>query len=112
MTTAVLNYLKVQKKELPQADWKIICLVGSLACLLSLIFYVYQVNVLTGGTYIVNSYENKINSILQENKKLEVGFAENSFMGQVLARTQQLDFHKTASVKYIQIADNSVAIKK
>jgi hypothetical protein len=120
MTTAILALSraqsKIQKKiktaELPGVNWKVVCIFSVLMCLASLGFYIYQVVNLTGGTYSINSYEKQYQAISQENKKLEFGFAENSFLGQVLSKTQEMGFQKTASVKYISVPANSVAIKK
>jgi ABC-type transport system involved in cytochrome bd biosynthesis fused ATPase/permease subunit len=120
MTTATLAYSKVYKKahskaglaSLFQINWKIMCILLFLICSLALVFYIYQINILTRGTYLINSYEKKITTISQENKNLEVSFAENGFLEEVLAKTQQLDFQKTTSVKYIQISDSSVAMVK
>jgi hypothetical protein len=120
MTSATLTYSrmykKVQKKidsaSLPDMNWKMICFSGFLMCIFALIFYIYQINILTKGTYLINSYDKKIAEISEVNKKLEVSFAENSFLGEVLVKTQQLDFQKTSSVKYIQIPASSVAIAK
>ena len=74
-----------------------------------LIFYVWQINDLTKGSYLINNYEKEISKLNLENKNLEVSFAENSFMGQALSKIQALNFQKTTSVKYIQVLDNSVA---
>jgi len=117
MTTAALTYSRVRKSvtgkikeiELPQINWGIVCIAGLTLCVFMLFFYIYQINVLTKGTYLISSYEKNINEISKENKKLEVSFAENSFLGEVLTKTQELNFEKTTSVKYIQILEGSLA---
>lgn len=120
MSTAVLMLTrmkknvqrKVESAQVPQVNWAKFCLIGFAFCILLLIFYIYQINVLTRETYFISSYKNDINEILQANKKLEVNFAENSFLGEVLDRVQALDFEKTTSVKYIQVLDASLANAK
>ena len=120
MTTATLSYLRVQKKvrakvesvDLPSVNWKIICFAGSIITLALLVFYVIQINYLTASTYLTNSYENQISKLSDENKNLQVSFAEDSFLGQVSEKAQALNFQKTTSVKYIQISDNSFAIAR
>ena len=116
MTTAVLDYLKVQKRiqtkvgaiSFPEINWKMICVFGFIICLPLLVLYVWQINSLTKGTYLVNSYEKQINKLSSENKNLQVSFAENSFLGEALQKIQALNFEKTTSVKYVQIPDSSV----
>lgn len=117
MTTAIL---KLQKKvhvgissvDLPIINWKAIIFVGLLAGVVSIIFYAIQVNSLMGGSYLIGTYEKKIEKLTQENRDLQVSFAESDFMGQALAKAQKLDFEKTTSVKYVQILDNSFAVAK
>jgi len=107
MTTATLA--RIDSIELPSINWKVICFAGFFMALALLVFYVWQVNDLTRGSYFINSYEKQISQLSQENKNLQVSFAENSFLGQALLKVQALNFQKTTSVKYIQIPDNSVA---
>ena len=120
MTTIALNYLKVQRKiqtkvnsvSLPEINWKAVCFVGSFMSLALLVFYVWQINDLTRGSYVINNYEKQISKLSEENKNLEISFAEDSFLGQALLKIQALNFQKTTSVKYIQILDGSVAAAK
>lgn len=117
MTTAILTLGRVQKNlqakissvELPEVNWKIVCVVGFFMCLTLLVFYVWQVNALTGGSYSINNYQKQISKLSEENKNLQISFAENSFLGQALEKIHALNFQKTTSVKYIQIPDNFLA---
>ncbi len=119
MTTAVLGYLKVQKRirsrvksiRIPEINWKMVCFTGFFMSLALLVFYVWQINDLTKGSYLINSYEKQISKLFDENKNLQVFFAENDFLGQALIKAEALNFQKATSVKYIQILDNSVAKK-
>jgi len=118
MTTLALNYYKVQKNiqskinsiELPVINWRVIFFVGFFVGMALLVFYVWQVNCLTGGSYLINDYQNQINQLSQKNKNLEISFAENSFLGQALVKIQALNFQKVTSVKYIQIPDSSIQV--
>jgi len=58
----------------------------------------------------MTGYEKEISDLSRENRNLEVSFAESSFLGQVLAKTQEMNFQKTTFVKYIQILDTSFAL--
>lgn len=120
MTTATLTINRVQKNlqskidsvDLPLINWKMVCCVGFFMILALLFFYVWQVNGLTKGFYTINQYEKQISKLSDENKNLQVSFAENSFLGQALVKVQALNFEKTTSVKYIQIPENSIAMAK
>lgn len=117
MTTATLTFSRAQKNlqakidsiNLPIINWKIVCCTGFFIGLFLLIFYVWQINDLTRGYYLINSHEKQISKLSEENKNLEVSFAESSFLGQALIKIQALNFQKTTSVKYIHIPDSSVA---
>jgi hypothetical protein len=120
MTTLALTYTRMQKKvlksidavELPIVNWKIACLLCSVACLGLLIFYVYQINELTKGSYLINSYSKQVSQLSKENKNLQISFAENSFLGDALLKIQSMSFQKVSSVKYIQISENALAKAK
>jgi predicted PurR-regulated permease PerM len=120
MTTATLSFNRVQKNlqaridsvDMPMVNWKMICFIGFFISLVLLVFYVWQINDLTRGSYTINSYENQISHLSEGNKNLEVSFAESSFLGQALEKIQSLNFQKTTSVQYIQIPDESVAINQ
>ena len=110
MTTATLTYTSVLR--LPRVNWKLICFFGALFSVLLLVYYIYQVNQLTLGIYTIKNYEKKIETVSKENSSLESTFAESSFLGGVMEKTQKLNFQKTTAVKYAQILENSVAISQ
>jgi len=111
MTTAVLTSY-IDSVEMPTINWKAVCFAGLIMSLFLLVFYVWQVNDLTKGSYLVNSYNKQISKLSDENKNLQVSFAESSFLGQALEKIQALNFQKTTSVKYIQVLEGSVATAK
>jgi len=112
MTTLTLAYSAVHKKVQKEINWKMVCLIGfAMVCFL-LVIYALLVNELTGGTYLVKSYEKQIKSLSQETRNLEVSFAETGFLEQVQQKARDLSFEKTTSVKYIQVLDTSLAKAK
>jgi len=120
MTTAVLGYSRVYNKvqskissiSVPRIDWKIIFIAGFLMCSFLLTFYIYQIIDLTKTSYSINSYESKIAGISRDNKNLEVSFAENNFLAEVLEKAHEIGFQRTSSITYIHILNNSVAKAK
>jgi hypothetical protein len=111
MTTAVLR-LHIGSINLPAVNWKAVCFTGFFISLLLLIFYAWQIVDLTESFYLINSYEKEISKFSEENKNLEISFAENSFLGQALEKIRALNFQKVTSVKYIKVLDGSVATAK
>ena len=116
MTTATLNYKSIQYKisltRLIKINWKRVY-IAALACsLMLLVLYIFRVNELTQGAFLIKNYTKKIYVISQENKILESDFAESGLLGQVQERASQLGFKKTTQVTYIQMLQNSLAEAK
>lgn len=109
MTTLALTRIRVKHINLPEINWKAVCLIGFFVGLSLLVFYVWQINSLINGFYLINTYEKQIDRLFDENKNLQVSFAESSFLGSALEKMQALNLQKVVSVKYIQIPDTSVA---
>lgn len=93
-------------------NWKAVCFTAFFVAFALLVFYVWQINDLTRGSYVMNSYKNQISKLSEENQNLQVSFAESSFLGQALDKIHALNFQKATSVKYVQVLNNSVATIK
>lgn len=113
MTTITLNYRVVQNKvksiSLPSINWKAFYILGILFIILMLFFYVFLVNELTRGTYLIKDYNKEINSLSAQNKILETNSNKAGLLVEVLDKAKELSFEKTTTIKYIQILDNSLA---
>lgn len=113
MTTITLNYgamrNKISSAGLPVINWKLIYLFGILSFLLILVFYVFSVNELTKGVYLIKNYSKEINGLLQENKILENNFANSGLFAKNQDRAKELSFEKTTDIKYVQILQSSLA---
>lgn len=117
MTTLARSVLRVKAIALPmpKINWQKFY-IFSIACLICvsiilLVFYVFGINQLTKGSYLIQNYEKKINVLSAESGGLQMSFAESSFLGGTQDRVKQLSFEKTTEVKYIQVLDNSLALK-
>lgn len=108
MTTTALHY-KVRAISLPAVNWRLICIAMFFVCLSLLVYYVWQVRYLTGGSYMVEKYESQMAKLLDEKRGLEVSFAKSGFLGQVQQKVSDLNFEKTKSVRYIRLPDNYLA---
>ena len=74
-----------------------------------LAFYIFLVNGLTHGVYVIESYNKETRVLAKENRILETNFAESGFLGKVTKKANELSFEKTTKVKYIEMANNSLA---
>lgn len=92
--------------------WKIFFFAGLATLGFCWFLHAYVLNQLTKGTYLMQDYEKRIEILSQERKNLKIAFAESGFMGSIEQKTRELNFEKTTEIKYIQILDNSVAVKK
>jgi len=84
-------------------------IVGILLCLSFFVFYIFYVNQLTQGAYLIKNYNQKISQLSKESKAIEANFAETGFLDQIHDKVSELGFEKTSYVKYIEILDISLA---
>lgn len=117
MTTLAksLSRVKAIALPMPKIDWNRFCIVA-ITCLICmsvflLVSYVFGINQLTKGSYLIGNYEKKINGLTLESRELQMNFAESSFLGDIQDRVRQLSFEKTTEVKYIQVLDSALALK-
>lgn len=108
MTTIALQH-KLKAITLPAINWQVMYLVGIPVLFLMLVFYIYSINVLTGGSYVIKSYNKQITSLQDENDVLETSVAASGLLGSAQEKARELGFEKTTQVTYIEIIGNSLA---
>jgi hypothetical protein len=101
MTTIALIFENVSNPS--KINWKKLYFSGLFMFAVVLIFYVWQINDMAKGSFVLNKYESEINVLAQENRSLKVFFEEGSYMDKTVAKINDLNFQKVASVKYVQI---------
>ncbi len=109
MTTLAYSISKVKSVSLtmPIINWRKIYFIGAIFTIalvfFSLIYYVFGVNDLTKGAYLIKNYNKEIKSLSSENAKLQTNLAEIGFLGNVQEKAKELSFQKVKDVNYIQI---------
>ena len=111
MTTIALQH-KVKAITLPAVNLKAVYVLGLGGLLLMIIFYAYAVNSLTGGSYVIKSYNKEIGKLEAQNASLEASVAAAGFMGSVQAEARYLGFEKTTQVRYIEVKEGALAKAK
>lgn len=125
MTTITLSYKALQKKvsstlgkqisrdyfSLPkvQINWKIVYFMLALGTAVLLVWYVFSINQLTQGAYLIKNYKREFAGMIEENKKLQAAFAGSGFLGSVQEKAKGLQFEKTAKITYIKITEGALA---
>ena len=119
MTTLALGFQTIHHKiklisfsNINRINWRLIYIFGFLFILALLISYVFLVNELTEGTYLIKNYNKEIATLQQENADLEGGFAAAGFMKDMQQKALQLQFERTTQVKYIEVGTASLARAK
>lgn len=120
MTTTALRFQsihrtmhrKITSLQVVKINWKAIYLLALGLCAIMIVFYVFAINQLTQGSFLIKNYNKEIKSLLAENRDLQADFAENSFWGGVYNQAKELNFERTPSVTYIKILQNSLAEAK
>ncbi len=111
MTTIALQH-KLKTITLPAVNFRAVYLIGLTGLFLMLVFYVYSINMLTGGSYVIKNYNATFSQLQQENATLEANFAASGFMGQAQQKARQLGFEKTTQVTYIEVVGGGLARAK
>ena len=75
------------------------------------VFYVFQINSLTGENHLLKNQEKKLAQIKKEAEILKIDFAKANSLANVETYFQDQNFKKTNQVKYIRISDTSVAAR-
>jgi hypothetical protein len=90
-------------------NWKMVYAVGMAALLLMLAFYVFEINELTKGTYLIKSYNKQISQLSMQNKVLKANSASSDFLAGVQAKVRDMGFQKTADIQYVQVVETQLA---
>ncbi len=116
MTTLTLTYRSAQQKiravAMPTLNWKLVYAAMAVAIACLLVFYIYLVNDLTRGSYLIKNYNRDIDKALAEGRALQTNFAESGFLGNVQDRVRELSFEKTTEVTYVTIAPSELGMVK
>lgn len=76
-----------------------------------LVFYIFQINQIAKGTYLVKIYEEKINELLEENKTLEINSSQVNSLENLESLVKNLNFEKINKIYYIRILESQVVAK-
>ena len=93
-------------------NWKLFYFLALSLSLVMLVSYIFMVNQLIQGAYVIKNYNKDIKVLLAENTELLASFAEVDFLGSVQERAKALSFQKTTGVKYLQILQSPLAQAK
>jgi len=93
-------------------SFKIFWILSSIAILALSTFYILQVNSLAREKFLIESYEEKLNQLSENNEILEINFAQSSSLENIGNYLQNKNFEKVSQVKYIRILESSVVKKQ
>jgi len=112
MVTTSLSYRAIGKTRLinlPVVNWNFMLILSALICFLLFVFYIFSINQITQGTYLIKNYNKEIINLSKENKTINVSFLKTGPLDQVHQKAKELGFEKTIQIKYVEISDNSLA---
>jgi hypothetical protein len=92
-----------------KVNGKLIYFLAMLLSFAMLIFYIFQVNELIRGNFLIKNYTKQSHALAVENRTLEDNFAQSNFLGSVMAKSRGLGFEKTARVTYMRLLESSLA---
>ena len=116
MTSLTLTYQAIRDSKIKSLslniNWKVIYIVGAISVFSMIVYYIFLVNELTKGTYLIKSFGKEINVLLEENRTLEATSTKSGMLTKTMEKASELSFEKTKNIKYIQILESSLAKAK
>jgi hypothetical protein len=79
--------------------------------LICLIFYIFQITLVTQYTFLIKDYQEKIGILSQENLNLEIALAKEDSLLKVDSLVENLRFEKVGQIHYFQLREEQVAAK-
>ena len=115
MTTIALTYKAIHRKVLRvrafPVSFKTMYVLGLASCAVMLVFYIFSMNALTEGSYLIKNYNREVQTLSKENSVLEKQYAQLGFLGRVSEQVYLSGFEKTTAVTYMQIMEGALAAK-
>lgn len=100
---------KIKTISLPQLNWNMVYILGILLCFSLFLFYIINVNHLTGGAYLIKDYNKKISNLAKENRNMEANFAETGLLEEIHYKVNELGFERISKINYVEILNVSLA---
>lgn len=87
-------------------------LILSLILIISLlVFYIFQINALVSESYLLQSYQKKLNEESLKNEALLINSAQVNSLGNIKKKIQELGFEKVEKVHYIRVLETQIVTK-
>ncbi len=95
----------------PVVYFKILCAFLFISTISLLIFYIFQLGVITQKIYLLRDFQRDSSALSEKNKSLEINFARLDSLSNIDAHLASSNFLKIKAkeIKYIQILDSEVA---
>ena len=100
-----------KKLSMPRICFRSLAILGFLAIFILLILYIIQVSHLARASFEVSSYKKEISQLFQENKNWEIYYSQTNSLASLDSLLGESNYVRVDKVHYIQILDDTVAIK-
>jgi len=77
-----------------------------------LVFYIFQINLMTKETYLIQEYQKKIGELSRENKILEINLSQQNSLSNIETLIKNLNFEKIDKIHYLQVLEGQVVQNK
>lgn len=72
---------------------------------------IYQLNARAKEVFMIGQYQDRLESLTQENKVLEISYSKSNSLGSIGDLAQNQLFEKTAKIEYIRILETTALAK-
>lgn len=92
-------------------NFKWVGVLGAIALLSLLVFYVYQINAETSEKFSIQDSQKRILEISKENKNLEINSAQANSLDSIAQAIEGLEFEEAGEIHYIQVLEAQVVTR-
>lgn len=96
----------------PKSLLKIISVIFIITVSVSLIFYLFQISSMLKASFLLNSYEDKLVEINEQNRALEIKLSQVISLNNVSALIQKSDFETIENIRHIEISRDSITARR
>ena len=82
-----------------------------LAAFILFIFSIIHVNVYTGSLYSIQTFEDRVNQLNEENRILEINFTKANSLNNLTSYVQNQTFQKISNIKYVRVLESTALAK-
>lgn len=109
--TYPISHTRLSLLRIPRLNFAAVWILCLLCAVALLGLYIFQINKMAESSYLIENYEKNLGELTQENKSLEINFAQLNSSENIESLVKNLNFEKVEKIHYIRILGGAVVVK-